>query len=83
MLYHSGGHAFTEKTLDSMGTSAEKLAFEAVPKDQDFPSDDDVLVLWLSELYGLQVSGSGGESELSEVITQQSWAHYLETRAKP
>ena len=82
VLYHSGGHAFTQKTLDSIGISAEKLAFEAVPKDQDFPSDDDVLVLWVSERYGLQVSDSGGESELSQVIMQQAWAHYLENRAK-
>lgn len=82
LLYHSGGHAFSEGTLDSIGMSAEKLAFEAVPKDQDFPSDDDVLVLWVSDQYGLQVSDSGGESEISEVVTQQSWAHYLENRAK-
>lgn len=81
MLYHSGGYAFTQKSLDSIGISAEKLAFEAIPKDQDFPSDDDLLVLWISEQYGLQVSDSGGESELSEVITQQSWAHYLQDRA--
>jgi hypothetical protein len=82
VLYQSGGHAFTQKTLDSIGMSAEKVAFEAVPKDQDFPSDDDVLVLWLSDRCGLQVSDSGGESELSEEITQQSWALYLKDRAK-
>ncbi|KAG0610391.1 hypothetical protein M758_7G062200 [Ceratodon purpureus] len=82
VLYHSGGHAFTQKTLDSIEMTAEKLVFEAVPKDRDFPSDDDVFVLWLNERYELQVSDSGGESELSEVITQQSWAHYLENRAK-
>lgn len=80
VLYHSGGHAFSQKILGSIGLSAEKLAFEAVPKDQDFPSDDDVLVLWRSDPFGLQVSDSGGESELSEIITQQSWAHYLEKR---
>jgi len=82
VLYHSGGRAFSQKILDSIGLSAEKLAFEAVPKDEDFPSDDDVLVLWISDRCGLQVSDSGGESELSEVISQQSWAHYLESRAK-
>jgi len=80
VLYHSGGHAFSQKILGSIGLSAEKLAFEAVPKDQDFPSDDDVLVLWRSDPLGLQVSDSGGESELSEMIKQQSWAHYLEKR---
>uniref|UniRef100_A0A7I4B0Q3 Uncharacterized protein n=1 Tax=Physcomitrium patens TaxID=3218 RepID=A0A7I4B0Q3_PHYPA len=82
VLYEAEGYAFTKKSLSSIGLSAEKLAFEAVPKDQDFPSDDDVLVLWISERHGLQVSDSGGESELSEVITKLPWAHYLGMRAK-
>lgn len=75
MLYHSGGHAFSQKILENIGHSADKLAFESVPKDQDFPSDEDVHVLWISNQYGLQVSDSRGVSpELSNVITQQPWA---------
>lgn len=84
VLYEQGGRAFASKTLRSLNMSADALAYEALPKDSnsDFPSDDDLVVLWYDDREGLKVTDSGGESQLSDLIRAQEWAQHLAKRAK-
>lgn len=73
VLYRCGGHAFR---VHDMKMSAEELVSKATPRDQDFPQERDILVIWRAS-DGLQVTRSGGNSELSEIVKRQPWARHL------
>lgn len=74
VLYQWGGHAFTVR---DMKMSSEDLISKATPRDQDFPRERDILVLWRGGSDDLQVTQSGGNSELSEIVKRQPWARHL------
>lgn len=74
VLYRFGGHALTGH---DMQMSAEELVSKATPRDQDFPRERDILVIWKGGSDDLQVIGSGGTSKLSEIVKRQPWARHL------
>eukprot|EP00897_Mesotaenium_endlicherianum_P010790 jgi/Mesen1/973/ME000012S00534 len=81
VLYESGGCAFTHATLDSLRLSADKIAYEAFPKEAEYPRQQDVVVVWVDQQEGLRVSNSEKESELSAMVQEQPWAEYLLARS--
>lgn len=72
VLYRYGGHAFTVHDMP-----AEELVSKATPRDEDFPRERDILVIWKRGSGDLQVTQSGGNSQLSEIVKRQPWAGYL------
>ncbi|CAI5481911.1 unnamed protein product, partial [Closterium sp. Yama58-4] len=81
VLYEAGGCVFTEATLQSLRLTADKIAFEAVPTDAEFPTSDHLVLLWLDKHEGLRASDSAQESDLTADIKSQPWAQYLLMRS--
>lgn len=78
VLYDSSGTVFTEETFQSLGLlNADKVAYEAIPKDMDFPKSQNLVALWLDKVEGLRASDSERESDLTQLIRIQPWAQFL------
>lgn len=58
-----------------------QVAYEAVPKDMDFPKSHNLVVPWLDKALGLRATDSERESDLTATIKVQPWAQYLLMRS--
>ncbi|CAI7869789.1 unnamed protein product [Closterium sp. NIES-54] len=77
VLYEGCGGLFTEATLDSLRLKPDKVAYEVIPKDMDFPKSHNLVVPWVDKMEGVKTTDSERESDLSSVIRAQPWAQYL------
>ncbi|CAI5997429.1 unnamed protein product [Closterium sp. NIES-64] len=77
VLYEGCGGLFTEATLDSLRLKPDKVAYEVIPKDMDFPKSHNLVVPWVDKTEGVKTTDSERESDLSSVIRAQPWAQYL------
>eukprot|EP00475_Leptophrys_vorax_P018798 TRINITY_DN25672_c1_g2_i1.p1 TRINITY_DN25672_c1_g2~~TRINITY_DN25672_c1_g2_i1.p1 ORF type:complete len:404 (-),score=26.66 TRINITY_DN25672_c1_g2_i1:229-1278(-) len=77
VLYEGCGSLFTQATLQSLRLNPDKVAYETIPKDMDFPKSHNLVVPWVDKSEGVRVADSERESDLTAVIRAQPWTQYL------